>query len=133
MLLGDSGYPCLPWLSVPVANVNSPQEQRFNQTFKACRSTVERCIGLLKGRFRCLLKDRVLHYSPEKAARIVMACCVLHNIAIHYRVANPDPQWDEIDIRQGLVLPQVPAAAADNVLRRLGQQTRRLYIQRYFV
>jgi len=49
------------------------QEHRFNETFKRCRSTVERCIGLLNGRFRCLLKDRVLHYSPQKAARVIMA------------------------------------------------------------
>lgn len=29
------------------------------------RSSVERAIGVLKGRWRCLRKERGLHYSPE--------------------------------------------------------------------
>lgn len=31
--------------------------------------------------FRCLLVARALHYDPITAAKIVNACCVLHNIA----------------------------------------------------
>ncbi|KAJ8909334.1 hypothetical protein NQ315_017194, partial [Exocentrus adspersus] len=51
---------------------NTP-EFRFNTAFKRARSTIERCNGLLKSRFRCLLKHRVLHYSPTTAAKIVNA------------------------------------------------------------
>lgn len=36
--------------------------------------------------FRCLLAARALHYNPITAAKIVNACCVLHNIANQNRV-----------------------------------------------
>ena len=48
----------------------------------SCRSLIERCNGLLKMRFRCLLKHRVLHYSPPVASKIIYTCAVLHNMCI---------------------------------------------------
>ncbi|KAJ8973094.1 hypothetical protein NQ317_010787 [Molorchus minor] len=41
------------------------------------RSIIERCNGVLKNRFRCLLEHSVLHYIPEVVANIVKACVVL--------------------------------------------------------
>ncbi|KAG8234992.1 hypothetical protein J437_LFUL013872 [Ladona fulva] len=52
-------------------------EARYTLFHVRARSTVERCIGLLKGRFRCLLKHRVLEYAPLKCGGIVHACIVL--------------------------------------------------------
>ncbi|KAK3911221.1 Putative nuclease [Frankliniella fusca] len=80
-LLGDSAYPREPWLLTPIVGAppGSPEEYYTELHCKA-RNCVERCYGVLKGRFRCLLKDRVLHYRPAKAGRIVKACCVLHNM-----------------------------------------------------
>lgn len=37
-----------------------------------------------------MLKDRVLHYNPTTAARIVHACCVLHNMCIENNVPLPE-------------------------------------------
>lgn len=52
---------------------------------------IERVNGILKMRFRCLLKHRFLHYSPRTAAKIVHACCVLHTMAIEDGfVYNPE-------------------------------------------
>lgn len=52
-LLGDSGYPQQPWLMIPVLNavVGSPEE-RYNTGHASARNCVERCIGVLKSRFR---------------------------------------------------------------------------------
>ncbi|KAJ1116483.1 hypothetical protein NDU88_004694 [Pleurodeles waltl] len=37
----------------------------------------------LKARFRCLhLKGGSLYYSPKKVCQIVVACCMLHNLAL---------------------------------------------------
>ncbi|GAB1862230.1 Putative nuclease HARBI1 [Camponotus japonicus] len=55
---------------------------------------------MLKGRWRCLRKERALHYSPEFSALIVNACCVVQNIAKHYNVPQPEIYFDELDERE---------------------------------
>lgn len=44
---------------------------------------MERTIGVLKNRWRCLIGHRVLHYHSDVAAKIINACCVLHNMCIN--------------------------------------------------
>lgn len=73
---------------VAVAEENSP-EAHYNKVHATARNTVERAIGILKGRFRCLLAHRVLHYHPDTVAKIVVACCVLHNICNRAGVPAP--------------------------------------------
>lgn len=90
---GDSGYYLRTWLMTPIPNaVPGSPEERYNISFKTCRSLIERCNGVLKMRFRCLLKHRVLHYHPQKAGKIINACTVLHNICINNN--NPAPQLE---------------------------------------
>ncbi|KAG8236056.1 hypothetical protein J437_LFUL011979 [Ladona fulva] len=96
-LLGDSGYPLQPWLMTPISNPppDSPEE-RYNSHHCRARNCVERCIGVWKAWFRCLRKDRTLHYSPERAGFMINACAVLHNMALHYRVPHPAIAADEL-------------------------------------
>ncbi|TMW48036.1 hypothetical protein DOY81_006880 [Sarcophaga bullata] len=95
-ILGDAGYPLRPYLMTPfrTADGGSPQA-RYNTIHAKGRNIVERTIGILKSKFRCLLSVRGLHYSPEKATQIVNICCALHNISQHFRV---EFQADEIFI-----------------------------------
>lgn len=82
-LLGDQGYPLEPWLLTPVANTTQgTPEAKYNAAFGRSRIMVNHCIGYLKSVFRCLHKDRILHYSPLNAGNITAACCILHNIRI---------------------------------------------------
>nr|CAI5866020.1 unnamed protein product [Callosobruchus analis] len=107
-VIGDSGYPTRPWILTPILNPETEQEEQFNERFCSIRCGIERCIGVLKNCFRCLLKHRVLHYSPRVAATIVNACVVLHNMCIIATV--PDPQEDdEGDIDFG-IYAQRPAS-----------------------
>lgn len=82
-LIGDSGYGLRPWLQTPIPNAapGSPEET-YNSRFCTTRSLIECCNGVLKLRFRCLLKHRVLHYGPQKASKIINACAILHNLCI---------------------------------------------------
>lgn len=83
----------------------------------------------MKNRFRCLLKDRVLHYEPLKAGQIVNSVCVLHNMCVRANLALDDEeefQEDNIDDLAGD--EDVPPR---NVLRE-GQQRRADLIDLYF-
>ncbi|XP_034036877.1 putative nuclease HARBI1 [Thalassophryne amazonica] len=63
------------------------QEQRFNLAHTKTHVVVERCAGLLKGRWMCLgHAGGTLLYTPEKVCRIILACSVLHNIALENHV-----------------------------------------------
>jgi len=66
MILGDSGYPLLPYLMTPkLDQLEGSPSARYTNAHVRARSSVERTIGVLKGRWRCLRKERGLHYSPE--------------------------------------------------------------------
>lgn len=84
-LIGDAGYPLQPYLMTPYLNPNeNSPESRYNQSHSRARNCIERCIGLLKMRFRCLLKERVARYSPNFVGKLVNACAVLHNLCINF-------------------------------------------------
>lgn len=60
-------------------------ERLYNRRLRATRQLVERVIGVLKMRFRCIIGERVLKYHQDKASLIVYACCTLHNYLIFNR------------------------------------------------
>ncbi|RVE41373.1 hypothetical protein evm_013977 [Chilo suppressalis] len=89
-VLGDSGYPQRTHTMTPIVKSTAgSKESVYTKMHVSARNCVERCIGVLKARFRCLLAARTLHYDPQMAARIVNACCVLHNIAHQARLLQP--------------------------------------------
>ncbi|KAK3910207.1 Putative nuclease [Frankliniella fusca] len=126
-LLGDSGYPLEPWLHVPYAqNDAGPNKEIYNEFHRRARSVVERTIGLLKGRFRCLLRHRVLHYEPLKASRVINACCVLHNICTRANLElDEDQHKGEEGERQARGVPDLQGEVRRrNPLRQEAEQVR---------
>ncbi|XP_045767780.1 putative nuclease HARBI1 [Maniola jurtina] len=117
-LLGDSGYAQRNWMMTPILRTapDSP-ESNYTDNHTSTRNTVERCIGVLKARWRCLLAHRTLHYDPIKAGKIVNACIVLHNMCNNARLDVP--ALDEYDRRRdGQRQPRQPAYAQDVVASR---------------
>ncbi|XP_072144281.1 putative nuclease HARBI1 [Dermacentor andersoni] len=70
------------YLLVPGSHAGTTSEGHYNQEHASMRNVVERCIGVLKSKFRCLQRFRTLLYSPDRAARIIYACVALHNVAL---------------------------------------------------
>ena len=80
-LLGDSGYSLKEWLLTPMAEPSTPQHRNYNVIHRKTRCLIERTFGLLKSRWRIL--DHTggsLCYTPQRVSKIIMTCCVLHNI-----------------------------------------------------
>ncbi|XP_077506154.1 uncharacterized protein LOC144115606 [Amblyomma americanum] len=73
-------------------------EGQYNAAHASMRCVVERCIGVLKSRFRCLQRYRTLHYEPERAVVIIAACAALHNICLEEALAaDEDDTTDDPD------------------------------------
>lgn len=149
IFLGDAGYPLLPYLMTPKLNQlpESPSAAYTDAHIKA-RCSVERTIGVLKGRWRCLRKERALHYIPEFAGKfiylsynnfisnnckaycfylalIVNATCVLHNISKHFNIPDGDIYRDE-PIEEEL------EPVLNGNLRARGNEVRERIILQYF-
>lgn len=110
----------------PVLNAqpNTPEENH-NRVHVQARNCIERCNGVLKIRFRCLLRERVLRYSPEKVGIIINACPILHNICL-----NGHLDLDEVNEDY---LQQVhPVQGVSDNIGREGIVRRRNLINAYF-
>ncbi|XP_071999325.1 transcription termination factor 4, mitochondrial isoform X1 [Engystomops pustulosus] len=94
-LLGDAGHGVKPWLLTPFEMPSTESEIRYNLSHSATYSVVERTIDVLKSRFRCLDNPNgVLLYNPEKVSKIILVCCIIHNIAVVKNI--------EVDLAQDL-------------------------------
>lgn len=111
--------------------------EAFNNRQKKTRSLIERCNGLLKMRFRCLLKHRVLHYQPDVCSKIINACTVLHNMCIQDNVPLPELDADENDpdLDLGLYNDELNEPVLNRVNQNdlaAGRKFRNHLIRRYF-
>ncbi|XP_068100249.1 putative nuclease HARBI1 [Hyperolius riggenbachi] len=122
-LLGDSGYPCLPWTLTPVLRPTTAAEIAYNKAHTKTRVVVERTFGVLKGRFRAVSHSGgFLHYSPAKVAKIFLACCVLHNLARKAGLELTNEDMVEED--------EIPIEMSESETR--GNEARRQLINNFF-
>ena len=104
-LVGDSAYPCSQYLMKPYPEgTRDPDEKKFNKQLSKARVKVECAFGILKSRWRVLLKR--FDSGLEFAVKCAIACAVLHNICIRY-----GDEWED-DANEQDPLPPNPAVNA---------------------
>lgn len=89
-LVGDSGYPLLPWLMVPHRGPGqlSIAELLFNKRLRRGRCVVENAFGILKQTFKELLQKSQLHvtFMPD----VILSCAILHNVLLGQSAEDVD-------------------------------------------
>ena len=85
LLSGDSAYPLSPFLLTPFCSrtILTRTQKMFNKNFCGLSIIIERAFGLLKNRWRLLLKMN--EAELENAVISIVAACVLHNFCILYK------------------------------------------------
>lgn len=81
-ILADSAYKCTNYVLTPYRDNGhlNRNQKKYNYKLSATRVCIEQAFGLLKGRFRILKFVNI--YNTELVPKIVLACCVLHNICM---------------------------------------------------
>jgi hypothetical protein len=75
-LLGDSGYPCKPFLLTPLLHPANASREAYNRAHVLTRNTIERFFGVLKCMFSCLPLE--LRCQLNTVLQIIVACGGLH-------------------------------------------------------
>ena len=79
MIVGNSAYQLSPSLMKPFGGVTTPTEAKFNTQLSRVRTLFTECnFGRLKARLPIL---REMRHHLMMSQRIIVVCCILHNIA----------------------------------------------------
>lgn len=114
-ILADTAYPLEENIITPFKDHGNLtyNEKQFNKNHSKTRVVIENTFGLLKGRFRQLLKlDFAL---TEKDSNFVLACCVLHNMC-----SKTDDFFIEqlpLDVPQNVMAADLHQSALDSRMK----------------
>lgn len=96
-MIGDSGYANTAYLATPFTAARvamDPASRRYNRSIISTRDVVERQYGLWKRRFPVLAYG--MRLRRETCQKVIVACAVLHNMAIDMN-EPPPPEDNDLD------------------------------------
>ncbi|KAH9638131.1 hypothetical protein HF086_014310 [Spodoptera exigua] len=102
--------------------IKSP-ENLYNESHIRTRNTIERCFGVCKNRFPVLRRQITLNLARVQA--IIVACFVLHNIAIDVNERNFGDNYNSTDTQ---TLEEIAAQSPE-----LNYDPRNRLVQEYFL
>ncbi|KAK3872119.1 hypothetical protein Pcinc_022787 [Petrolisthes cinctipes] len=127
LLLGDSGYPLEPFIMTPVTNPTNEAEELYNRAHVRTRVVVERTLGIVKNRFRCIHRSGgELQYTPLRSAKIITACLLLHNRCVRRGIPDPNDHLQEED------MPNEAHLGGDGDHGGTGRETRDMIIREFY-
>uniref|UniRef100_A0A6V7QYU1 DDE Tnp4 domain-containing protein n=1 Tax=Ananas comosus var. bracteatus TaxID=296719 RepID=A0A6V7QYU1_ANACO len=95
-IVGDPGYPLLPWLITPYrGNDISRTKEEFNRRHCMTRMVAQRALARFKDMWR-ILQGGMWRADKHRLPRIILVCCLLHNIVIDLQ----DEVMDEMPLCQ---------------------------------
>ncbi|KAI3879899.1 hypothetical protein MKW98_018138 [Papaver atlanticum] len=81
-IIGDVGFPLLPWLVTPYQGKHlSESKSEFNKRHFATRMVAQRALARLKEMWG-ILQGTMWRPDTNRLPRIILVCCLLHNIVI---------------------------------------------------
>ena len=91
-LVGDSAYPLSRWMVKPISQrevAGNPQRRAFNRALSGARTELtENILAIVKQRWPILRMG--IRMQPERASKVILSACVLHNFAMNLRDPLPD-------------------------------------------
>ncbi|XP_055839639.1 putative nuclease HARBI1 isoform X2 [Episyrphus balteatus] len=123
ILIGDSGYSNTNYLATPFQNVSNSVENLYNESQIRTRNYVERSYGIWKRRFPILATG--LRCRVQTVQLIIIACAVLHNIAIDEKEPQTPPEMPGFeDMLRNTNVPstrqhQLPSGTVGNARSRI--------------
>lgn len=94
-LLGDAAFPLTPYVIKGYDTPTGRAQEDFNRAICRGRRVVECAFGRLKNRFR-IMKSTILN-EPKYLAKVITACCALHNYCETFKLQERMMGLDEWD------------------------------------
>lgn len=93
-IVGDAGFPLLPWLLTPYRGKHLPDFQaEYNKRLFATKMVAQRALARLKEMWK-IIHGVMWKPDKHKLPRIILVCCILHNIVIDME----DEMQDELPL-----------------------------------
>ncbi|XP_050209875.1 uncharacterized protein LOC126660423 [Mercurialis annua] len=92
-IIGDAGFPLMPWLLIPYKEAKKDHEVEFNKRHSATTSVAQIALARLKETWR-IIRGAMRMPDKNQLSKIIFVCCLLHNIIIDME----DKVFDEMPV-----------------------------------